>query len=178
MSKKKADDGGDVSGAKFWLSLLKAKRETVAGLKQEIAESQAAIAKRAKKKAPKTSDKGYADNCRALEQEWNQIRIREEAIEAFTKKPVLRTPRPTVCPPPTVFKFWGTDNEHPDDARYNRDYDPWASWAPEAERKPQPSKPAGYDERKAGAEAEWTAYKARGLWGAIRRVFRGRRRRR
>lgn len=144
--------------------MLKAKRTSVRELKDEIAESAASIKKLSKRKAPAKDAPAYAyqKHCRSLEHEWNQLRMREEAIAKFTKTPDPKTPRPTVCPTPMTFKFWNKSPPKRPDA------DEEFAWG-------LGPKPPGYDDRareyatfKAGSDAEYAEYKARGLWGTDR----------
>jgi lysophospholipase L1-like esterase/GNAT superfamily N-acetyltransferase len=156
-------DDEDEDGATFWLGMLKRKQTTVSELQDEIAESKQAIAKRSKKKPPaKTApDRAYAQHCQMIEHHWKQLRMREEAIAKFLKKPDPQTPRPDVCPTPMVFEHWGKDRPKttPEDDDYG-----WDRKLP---------KPAGYDERRQQidehdrlSDEEYKVYKARGLWGA------------
>lgn len=164
------DDDDNDDRPTFFVKQLKAKRDTVAGLQEEIADSKKAIASLSKRKLPAKDapDHAYQRYCRSIEHEWNELRARERAIATFTKKPDPETPRPSKCPPPMKLKFFGKDAPERTDA--DRDYD-WAA----SGFGDKMDKPAGYDERKrayddheANAKREYAEYKSRGLWGPRR----------
>jgi hypothetical protein len=159
--RKRALDGGPNS--KFWLGMLQRKRTTVAELKEEIEDSKGGLARLARDAEKLKKKDGYSTFCHLVERVWEEISIREAAIEDFTKKKVVRTPHPTLCPPPMKLKH--QDNKTAVDRAYDEAESDWV-WVGSEKGEPEPQKPAGYDERKRLQKEEYEQYKARGFWGA------------